>query len=135
MNPSPRPREALDDLDPAWLQRFRAAALAMPGAIEKPHWSRPSFAAPGTGRTGGTIFAVLWPEDGKAVLKFTPAQQAEKIAAKPGVYEPVPGAWGERGYTLILLRGRGAAGAREVKRALEVAWGNAVPARRSAKTG
>lgn len=98
----------------------------MPGAVEKPHWSRPSFAAPGKGkrRGPGPIFAVLWPDDGKAVLKFTPEQQAERIAAKPGMYEPVPGAWGERGYTLICLHGKGAAGAAEIKRAVGLAWGN-----------
>lgn len=116
----------LTDLDPAWLQRFRAIALAMPGAIEKPHWSRPSFAAPGKGKKSGPIFAVLWPDEGKAALKFTPEQQAEMIAAKPGMYERVPGAWGERGYTLVRLRGKGAAGAAEVKRAVGMAWGNVV---------
>jgi len=121
--------ESLHDLDPAWLQRFRAIALAIPGAVEKEHWSRPSFAAPGKGRMlgkAGPIFAVLWPDDGKAVLKFTPEQQEEMIAAKPGMYEPVPGAWGERGYTLIRLRGKGAAGVGEVKRAVGMAWGNVV---------
>ena len=126
--------DTFEDLDPAWLRRFRTAALAMPGAIEKPHWSRPSFAAPGKGNkrsAAGPIFAVLWPDDGKAVLKFTPEQQAEMIAAKPGMYEPVPGAWGNRGYTLILLRGKGAAGKREAQRAVQLAWGNVVPARRS----
>lgn len=114
------------DLDPVWLRRFRAAAMGMPRAIEKPHWSRPSFAAPGKGKKSGPIFAVLWEDDGKAVLKFTPEQQAEMIAAKPELYEPVPGAWGERGYTLIRLRGKGAAGAAEVKRAVGMAWGNVV---------
>lgn len=113
-----------DDLDPAWLQRFRAIALAMPGAVEKPHWSRPSFAAPGKGKKSGPIFAVLWEDEGKVVLKLTPEQQEEQIAAKPGMYEPVPGAWGNRGYTLMRLRGRGAAQAAEVKRAVAIAWEN-----------
>ncbi|MBX3408041.1 MAG: MmcQ/YjbR family DNA-binding protein [Phycisphaeraceae bacterium] len=119
--------DSLHDLDPAWLRRFRDAALAMPGAVEKPHWSRPSFAAPGKGKNRGKpgpIFAVLWEDEGRAVLKFTPEQQEENIAAKPGMYEPVPGAWGERGYTLILLRGKGAAGAAEIKRAVQTAWDN-----------
>lgn len=123
-----------DDLDPAWLKRFRTIALAMPGAIEKEHWSRPSFAAPGKGKRrggAGPIFAVLWPDDGKAVLKLTLEQQEEVIAAKPGMYEPVPGAWGARGYTLIRLKGKGAAGAAEVKRGVGMAWGNAVPTQRS----
>lgn len=117
----------LQELDPAWLKRFRAAALAMPGAVEKPHWARPSFAAPSKSRSrgrAGPIFAVMWPDNGKAVLKFTPEQQAEMIAARPGTYEPVPGAWGARGYTLIRLRGKGAAGAREIKHAVDMAWAN-----------
>lgn len=111
------------------MKRFRAISLAMPGAVEKPHWSRPSFAAPGKGKRSGPIFAVLWEDDGKAVLKLTPNQQAETIAAKPGTYEPVPGKWGERGYTLIRLRGKGAAGTAEVKRAVGMAWGNVTGAK------
>ena len=118
-----------DDLDPPWARRFRAAALAMPGAVEKPHWSRPSFAAPGKGKRGGPIFSVLWEDDGKAVLKLTPEQQEEMIAARPGMYEPVPGKWGERGYTLIRLKGNGAAGVAEVKRAVAMAWGNVMQAK------
>ncbi len=102
----------------------------MPGATEKEHWSRPSFAAPAKGKQkAGPIFAVLWPDDGKAVSKLTPEQQEEVIAAKPGMYEPVPGAWGERGYTLIRLRGKAAAGTKELKHAVEMAWENVVPTR------
>ncbi len=129
---SPKPG-ALDDLDPGWIRRFRAAALAMPGAVEKPHWSRPSFAAPGKGKRSGPIFAVLWEDEGKAVLKFTPEQQEEVIAGKPGMYEPVPGAWGKRGYTLVRLSGKGTAGAAEVRRAVGMAWANVSTASPRAK--
>lgn len=87
---------------------FRKLALSMPHAIEGSHMGHADF------RVNDKIFATLpfeGDEDAKgnlpggvAVVKLTPEQQSELVEAHPAVFEPVPGGWGRRGYTRILLR-------------------------------
>lgn len=65
-------------------------------------------------RVKGKIFATLpfvgdeEPTDnvpgGVGVLKFTSKSQDEFIKAWPKCFEPVRGAWGQRGFTRIFLR-------------------------------
>jgi len=107
---------------------FRKLALTLPETAEASHMGHADF------RVKGKIFATL-PFEGDAeakdnvpggvgVLKLTPDQQDEFIEAWPKCFEPVPGAWGLRGYTRVLLR---ATSAVILRRALDAAWANIAP--------
>lgn len=115
------PPTFVDDGTPAWLTRFRALALALPEVSEQDHWGRPSF------RVNKRIFATLWPDAGKAMLKLTPDQQDDLVDGRPQTLFPVPGTWGLQGATFIQLRGKGAASPALLRTLLEAAWRNAAP--------
>ncbi len=116
-----------------WRDRFRAWALALPGAVEVPHFDRPSFRVAPPSKRAGTkpkparIFATLW-DDGRACLMLTPEQQAKWEDGACG-FSAVPNKWGDAGATLVMLSGSGAAKAADVKAALREAWGNAARSR------
>lgn len=99
---------------------FRALALALPESVEQSHMKHPDF------RVGGKIFATLGPCETYGVVKFTPQQQAVFVRAEAGVFQPVPGGWGRRGYTQVLLEPASESAVRE---ALEIAWRNTAPRR------
>jgi hypothetical protein len=75
----------------------RALALMLPEVVEGAHMGHPDF------RVGGKIFATLWPDEERAVVKLAPEMQAVMLEAEPDVFEPVPGSWGRRGATRISL--------------------------------
>lgn len=75
----------------------RALALLLPETVEGAHMGHPDF------RVGGRIFATLWTDEDRAVVKLTPELQAGMVEAEPDVFEPVPGAWGARGWTNVDL--------------------------------
>lgn len=75
----------------------RALALMLPEAVEGAHQGHPDF------RVGGRIFATLWTEEERVVLRLSPEQQAAATEAEPDACEAVPGAWGERGWTSVEL--------------------------------
>ena len=75
----------------------RALALMLPQVSEGAHMGHPDF------RVGGKIFATLWPDEDRAVVKLSPEMQAVMVEAEPEVFEPVPGSWGRRGSTRISL--------------------------------
>lgn len=77
--------------------QFRKLALETPGAEESSHMSHPDF------RVGGKVFATLSQDGDFGVLKLTPEQQQSWRDAHPSVFVPANGAWGERGYTKVLL--------------------------------
>ena len=54
-------------------------------------------------RVGGRIFATLWTEEDRVVVRLTPALQAEMIDALPDIVSPTPGSWGARGWTNVEL--------------------------------
>jgi len=98
---------------------FRRIALSMPEAVEREHMDHPDF------RVGGKIFATLYRRGEEfGVVKLTPVQQARFVKAGGGVFEPVPGGWGRRGYTRVRLAG---ARVQELRRAIEAAWRNTAP--------
>jgi hypothetical protein len=99
---------------------FRSLALALPEAIEAAHMGHPDF------RVRGKIFATLWPADELGMVKLTPEQQAQYVAAEPQVFVPVKGGWGRRGATNVRL---GAATSDSVHSALLTAWRNVAPKR------
>jgi len=98
---------------------FRRLALGLPETSEKAHQSHPDF------RVAGKIFATLgYPDSAWAMVKLTPEQQAEFIAADPAVFTPVKGGWGRKGATNVKLR---VAKAASVRSALTAAWCNRAP--------
>lgn len=77
--------------------QFRKLTLETLGAEESSHMSHPDF------RIGGKVFARLSADGDFGVLKLTPDQQQSWRDAHPSVFVPAKGAWGERGYTKVLL--------------------------------
>ena len=78
--------------------QFRKMALRFPGATEGSHFGVADF------RVGGKIFATLgFEKTGFGVLLLTPEQQGGMVADAPEVFSPVPGGWGLKGSTRVLL--------------------------------
>ena len=102
-------------------QKFRSLALALPETTEQSHMSHPDF------RVAGKIFATLgYPDTSRGMIALTLEQQELLVRAKPEMFAPVPGGWGKRGATHVLLR---AADVESVEDALWMAWRNKAPKR------
>src|SRR5262245_4178234 len=100
---------------------FRELALELPEASERGHLGHPDF------RVRGKIFATLgYPDADHGVVKLTPDQQKLFVRSEPKVYQPVKGAWGQRGSTTICLPQADEA---SVRQALLAAWRNTAPKR------
>jgi len=100
---------------------FRRMALKLPGAIEAAHMSHPDF------RVGGKIFATLgYPSGAFAMVALTPEQQELFVRTEPKTFQPVPGGWGRKGSTHVLLK---TARKTAVREALKVAYSNRVTRR------
>ena len=98
---------------------FRRMALRLPDAIEAAHMGHPDF------RVGGKIFATLgYPGHSFAMVALTPDQQELFVRTEPKTFTPVPGGWGRKGSTHVLLRTARKAAVRE---ALSVAYHNRAP--------
>jgi hypothetical protein len=77
---------------------FRELALQLPEATEGAHFGVADF------RVGGKIFATLaYEKEGFGVLLLTPEQQQGMVADAPGIFTPVPNAWGAKGATRVKL--------------------------------
>ena len=109
---------------------FRKLALTLPDAEERAHMHHPDF------RVNNRIFATLgYPGDGWAMVVLTPEDQAAFVSAKPGVFVPGKGKWGQQGCTLIELRSATASFVREALRAAYEAKANLpVRSKRSSRT-
>lgn len=78
-------------------ETFRELALSFTDAVEHPHFERTSF------RLKKKIFATLAEDSGIATLKLSkPDQFSFSTINKKAVY-PVPGKWGDHGWTLVEL--------------------------------
>ena len=100
---------------------FRKLALSFPETIESAHMHHPDF------RVGGKIFATLgYRGKESGVVKLTPDEQKAFVRSRPKIFQPVKGAWGRRGYTVIDLP---AAKTDTVRKALAAAWRNTAPKR------
>ena len=92
---------------------FRRLALALPEAIESSHMGTVDFRV-------GRIFATLgYPNASFGMVQLTREQQEIVVGVEPAVFRPVPGAWGLKGATLVLLE---AADEPTLRGALEAAW-------------
>jgi|SRR5436305_3894113 len=102
-------------------EEFRDLARSLPEAAEQSHMGHPDF------RVGGKIFATLgWPDGSRGMVKLTAEQQEVFVRSQPAMFAPVPGGWGERGATHVLLREAEPAA---VYDALLMAWRNTAPKR------
>jgi hypothetical protein len=94
---------------------FQKLALSLPEVVASSHFDVPDF------RVGGKIFATAGRIDGKAVLKLTPDQQQMLNEAEPSMFAPVPGGWGRKGWTNLILA---KTDPKTAKSALWMAWRN-----------
>jgi YjbR protein len=93
--------------------QFRRIALGMNGAVEGSHMAHPDF------RANGRIFATIYPDNARGMVKLTPEQQQEFIRASPETFEPASGAWGRQGCTTVKLA---AADESTIGEAMTLAW-------------
>ena len=98
---------------------FRRIALGMEGAIEGAHMNHPDF------RAGGRIFATLHGDGKTGMVKLTPEQQGNFIAAHPDTFAAESGAWGRQGCTRVSLAH---AEPEIIGEAMTLAWQNAMAA-------
>ncbi|MDQ3559661.1 MAG: MmcQ/YjbR family DNA-binding protein [Pseudomonadota bacterium] len=102
----------------------RRIALSMPEAMESAHMGHPDF------RVRGKIFATLWPDKDRAVVKLEPDHQAMLMEAAPAIFTPAAGAWGRKGWTNLAL---GAADEATFRSAVTASWRATAPKRLAAE--
>ncbi|MEL6859875.1 MAG: MmcQ/YjbR family DNA-binding protein [Pseudomonadota bacterium] len=105
------------------VDEFRALALSLPRAIEKPHFDRASFRVDAP---RGKTIATLLEADATANVFLTVEEQEMLVSAEPSVFSKVPNKWGDKGATTIAL-----ASADEITAlsALKMSWRHAAPAK------
>ena len=82
------------------VDEFRALALSLPRAIEKPHFDRASFRVDAP---RGKTIATLLERDETANVFLNVEEQDLLIHADPTVFSKVPTKWGDKGATTIQL--------------------------------
>ncbi|MBL0743156.1 MmcQ/YjbR family DNA-binding protein [Chryseolinea lacunae] len=80
------------------IQEVEAWALALPEAVQQPHFEKTSF------RIRKKIFATLDVPGQKAVVKLSAIDQSVFSKYDDAIIYPVPGAWGKQGWTMIELK-------------------------------
>jgi hypothetical protein len=96
----------------------RAIALLLPDVVQGAHRGQADF------RVGGRIFATLWAEEDRIVVRLPPTIQADLIETDPDLFEPIPGAWGQRGWTNVDLT---LADEETLRQVLLAAWSHVAP--------
>ena len=77
---------------------FRTLALSFPDAEERPHFHLSSF------RVKNKIFATLWLEENRAMLKLSLIDQSVFCSYDNTIFFPVPGGWGKQGAAFVELK-------------------------------
>jgi hypothetical protein len=103
--------------------KLRAAALALPRSLERPHFDWASFRVDAP---KGKIFCTLPPHHEFSNVFLTPEEQRMLCEAEPVIFFPVPNKWGEKGATSIRLK---VCDAVTLKSALVMSWRHAAPAK------
>jgi len=80
------------------LATARKLALAFEGVEEKPHFEKIAF------RVKNKIFATIDVKAGKVVLKLSEIDQSVFSDNDSSVVYPVPGAWGQQGWTMVEMK-------------------------------
>ena len=75
----------------------QAFALSFAEATESPHFEKSSF------RVRKKIFATMDAIKNEVVVKLTAADQDIYCSTSGGAIQPVAGAWGKKGWTLVKL--------------------------------
>jgi len=100
---------------------FRKLALSLPEATEGAHFGNADF------RMARKIFATLALEaEGFGVLLLTPEEQRGLLEDAPEIFSPVPGGWGRKGATRVLLQ---KVSAEVLRGVLQMAWRRRAPRR------
>lgn len=105
------------------VDEFRALALSLPHAIEKPHFDRASFRVDAP---RGKTIATLLEANTTANVFLTVEEQEMLIGAEPTIFSKVPNKWGDKGATTITLANVDHATALS---ALKMSWRHAAPAK------
>lgn len=103
------------------VNEFRALALGLPHAIEKPHFDRASFRVDAP---RGKTIATMLEAAATANVFLTVEEQEMLIAAEPEIFSKVPNKWGDKGATTILLA---AVDETTALSALKMSWRHAAP--------
>lgn len=74
---------------------FRKLASSLPQAEEHEHWERPSF------RVRGRIFATLWPDEARGVVKVSRGEMMALAEADPAIFTARP--WGASSWLSVAL--------------------------------
>ena len=98
-------------------KHLRRIALSLEGTTEAPHFDRAAFRV-------ARIYATLAADGRTANLKLSPEEQEFKCMLAPDAFAPVPGGWGEQGWTTATLS---ALSTPELSDVLETAWRHALP--------
>ncbi len=98
-------------------QTFRKLALALPGVEERSLFGRPKF------RVRNKIFAGFT-KKGTAHVKLTLEQQSFVCESERAIATPIPGGWGNQGWTEI---GQSKAGNDLLRSLLLMGWKNVAP--------
>lgn len=77
---------------------FCQLALSLEGVETMPHFHLRSF------RVKKKIFATLWEQENRVMLKLPLAEQSVFCQLDPVVFFPVPGGWGKKGATFVELK-------------------------------
>jgi hypothetical protein len=80
------------------LDAVRKLSLSFPGAVEMPHFEKPSF------RIKKKIFATLDAPNKRCVVKLAPIDQSTFCSYDEKIIYPIKGAWGKQGWTIIELK-------------------------------
>ena len=79
------------------LETVREKCLSLREVTEQDHFGKPSY------RVRKKIFATLWLEEKRIVLKLSTADQLELCERNPTIFYPVKGGWGKQGATNVEL--------------------------------
>ena len=80
------------------IETARQIALSQPDAEEFDHFGRPAFRI-----RKKRIFATLWPNESRMMVKLTPIDQSVFHSFDPTIFYPVPNKWGLSGATFVEL--------------------------------
>lgn len=100
---------------------FRALALSLPHAIEKPHFDRASFRVDAP---RGKTIATMLEKDATANVFLSVEEQEMLIGAEPRIFSKVPNKWGDKGATTLELS---EADKTTALSALKMSWRRAAP--------
>jgi hypothetical protein len=113
-----------DDHQMLTMDEFAALALSFPEAVQGRHIETDDF------RVEGKVFATLRQVDRRAVLKLSPDEQKLFMETAAGIFEPVHGSWGLKGWTRVVLD---RADAETVRHAMGYAWRSVTPKKMHAR--